>query len=335
METIQYGKVAEEDIKTGRSTFEVTLGDGRIATLNEVNLDSFDKLLSVEDSTTNGVTTALTLRHTTTGTPAASIGTALAFQAESGDEDPADLGTLEMAFDDVTAGSEDATLWAKLRAGGASIARAFGFRNTGAASGYFLFSGVATANRTITIQDASDTLVGRATTDTLTNKTLTDPSVNAGTGVETFIPQGKIHSDFTQGDCSSTSETDLISYTLPANTLSATGKGIRIRSWGVTNSSTVAKTMRMYWGTDVLISNDVTTTPNNGDWYFECEVWRTGASAQKSICRGIVGTANQTTAFATHTNDPTGTNVVKVTGQNGSGSSTEISAHGLTVEFIA
>jgi hypothetical protein len=335
METIQYGKIGEEDIKTGRSTFEVTLGDGRIATLNEVNLDSFDKLLSEEDSTTNGVTTVLTLRHTTTGTPAANIGTALKFQAESGDEDPADLGTLEIAFDDVTAGSEDATLWAKLRAGGSAIARAFGFRNTGSASGYFLFSGVATGNRTITIQDASDTLVGRATTDTLTNKTLTDPSVNAGTGSETFIPLGKIHGDFTQGDCSSTSETDLISYTLPANTLSATGKGVRVRAWGVTNSSAVAKTIRMYWGTDVLISNDVTTTPNNQDWYFECEIYRTGAAAQKSLSRGVVGTANQTTNFSNHTKDPTTTNVLKVTGQNGSGSSTEISAHGLTVEFIA
>jgi hypothetical protein len=38
-----------------------------------------------------------------------------------------------------------------------------------------------TANRTINLPNASDTLVGLATTDTLTNKTLTSPTINSGT----------------------------------------------------------------------------------------------------------------------------------------------------------
>ena len=51
----------------------------------------------------------------------------------------------------------------------------------------FQCSGLTTATtRTLTVQDSSDTLVGRATTDTLTNKTLTAPTIT-GTIVNSGI----------------------------------------------------------------------------------------------------------------------------------------------------
>lgn len=332
METIKFGLVGKQDISLGRETFEVTLGDGRVVAMDQVNLDTFDSVKSENDASASSVSNILKLRHTTSGTPAAGLGTGLEFEGESEDENPADLGVLEMAFDDVAAGSEDSTFWVKLRAAGAAVARAFGFRNLGSASGYFLFSGTATGNRTLTLPDASDTLVGKATTDTLTNKTLTDPAVNAGGGSETLIPEGLINYDSTQADNSGAGETDLISFSLPANSLSANGKGVRIKVTGRTAANSNTKTIRLYFGASVMISNDVTTAPSNKSWEFEALVFRDSSSTQEYVAHGTVGSVLQTTSMSGLSATMTNAITIKVTGQ-GSASS-DITAYFLTVEFL-
>lgn len=333
METIKFSLIGKEDIKRGRSTFEATLADGRVVSLSEVNLDSFDKLLSEEDSSTSSTTTALTLRHTTSGVPAAGIGTALKFQAESADENPSDQMALEGAFDDVTAGSEDSTFWVLLRTAGAALGRRFGFRSLGAFQ--ILFSSTPTADRTITIPDVTDTMVTLTASQVLTNKTLTDSTHNAGTGGEAFKPIGVIQSDTTAGSTTAvTSEETLITYTFPANSLDSNAKAIRIRAAGTTANNTNTKTIRLYFGTTVLISNDITTAPNNQSWEFEATVIRTAATTQKCMARGTVATANQTSTYAGSGQTLTGAVTIKVTGQNGTASANDITAQFLHVEFL-
>jgi hypothetical protein len=56
------------------------------------------------------------------------------------------------------------------------LASMFALRNVANTFSGF-FTNTNTADRTYTLQDSSDTLVGRATTDTLTNKTLTSPTL--------------------------------------------------------------------------------------------------------------------------------------------------------------
>jgi hypothetical protein len=52
-----------------------------------------------------------------------------------------------------------------------------------------------TDDRTITVPDATDTLVGKATTDTLTNKTLTSPVINTGISGTAFLDEDDMSSD--------------------------------------------------------------------------------------------------------------------------------------------
>ena len=61
---------------------------------------------------------------------------------------------------------------------GTDFSKGIRFRSSSsAASAITLLDAVSTAGRVITLPDATDTLVGKATTDTLTNKTLTSPTL--------------------------------------------------------------------------------------------------------------------------------------------------------------
>lgn len=126
------------------------------------------------DSRTNSIDTALTLRSITSGVPAAGIGTALSFEADSDNSGEGNMpvGLVAFAVTDMTNTSEDTEFAIHLRVAGAALEEKYNFRST-AGSGYTgIFTHAASADRTWTLPNASDTLVGKATTDIFTNKTL-------------------------------------------------------------------------------------------------------------------------------------------------------------------
>ncbi len=121
---------------------------------------------TTEDSRTNTVNNALTVTATTSGTPAAGIGTGILIRAESGDEAPSNFGSIEFAASDVTAGSEDTYFQVLTRRAGAALAAAFRFISTSAFK--YIFTGAPTADRTITLPDTdiSNWVVQRVSTMT-------------------------------------------------------------------------------------------------------------------------------------------------------------------------
>jgi hypothetical protein len=101
-----------------------------------------------------------------------------------------------------------------------------------------LVVGEPTADRTVTLPDATDTLVGRGTTDTLTNKTLTSPKINedvaiTATSTEINYTDGVTSAIQTQLDAKAAA-TDLTTHTGATEAHGATGAVV-----GTTNTQTL------------------------------------------------------------------------------------------------
>lgn len=114
-----------------------------------------------EDNRTNTVVYPLTVATTTSGTPAANIGTGIKFKAESADESPSDFGALQFGASDVTAASEDTYLSVLIRRAGDALSEAFRWTSTGIHKQTHVFAG--TADRTVTWPDA-DISIGTTAT---------------------------------------------------------------------------------------------------------------------------------------------------------------------------
>ena len=107
---------------------------------------------AADNATNSAVTNIVTVQHTTSGAPAAGIGTGVLFNSESGDESPSNFGTVAFVADDVTAGSEDTYCLLQNRTAGAALADAYKFKRTGV--GGALWTQANTAERTYTLPDA-------------------------------------------------------------------------------------------------------------------------------------------------------------------------------------
>jgi hypothetical protein len=206
----------------------------------------------------------------------------------------------------------------------------------------------------------TDTYVGRATSDTLTNKTLTSPVIGGGT-IDNAAIGGTTPAAGTfttllgkAGNSSSsvrapgmlatqlvsaatganTTETDLQTFTLPANLFDAVGRGIRFKMWGTTGADANTKTVRVYFGAGNKIYDSTGVTSNNGSWMVTGEIYKIGANLQASWTTGIFINSWPSTDVQQNTQTESGTIVLKVTGQNGTAVANDIVCQGMTIEVL-
>jgi hypothetical protein len=129
-------------------------------------------------------------------------------------------------------------------------------------------------------------------------------------------------------------EDTLQSYTLPANTISATGDQIVIEAMGTFAGTTDSKSARIKIGAVTLAALNASTAGNT-TWYFRGALTRTGANVFRSTLISLMG--NQPVALVTGAPGLTETadNAVAVTGQNNtSAAAGSVACSYLSVTFI-
>lgn len=122
----------------------------------------------------------------------------------------------------------------------------------------------------------------------------------------------------------------LITYDLPANTLSTDGKGVRITVWGSIANNANAKTLRLWFGTANIISYDFPTNATDR-WRIVALVFRTATDAQDCDAQ-LVSITEQDHEFSAETQDDGAAITIKCTGE--ATSNNDIVQEGLLVEVL-
>lgn len=122
-----------------------------------------------------------------------------------------------------------------------------------------------------------------------------------------------------------TSEQDLATYTLPANTLDANGKALHIRASGNYAAQSNNRTLRLYFGSTIVSVQAGNSAQVR--WHLDTEIQRTSAGNQQItslLYWGAAGSAGSVTVTnATATESDSSAIAMKLTGQQSTAASTD------------
>lgn len=185
---------------------------------------------------------------------------------------------------------------------------------------------------------------GTINADTLWNCT-NNATITVNTTGLTFaqIPTSpsRLYSDVTDGGTpASNVETDLATYTLPANALGSDGMGVRITAWGTLTATTRTRTVTLYFGglTMLTFSSSLAAAVQ---WRGEFVLLRSGSSAQTGSGRSGMGQSGANEDLVYRTRRVAGTEalgssvIIKATGTvAGAAVANDIVCNGFLVEII-
>lgn len=118
-------------------------------------------------------------------------------------------------------------------------------------------------------------------------------TVAVGIGAALARVGGVLYVSTTAAATQGTSEEVLHTYSLPANTLSENGRGIRITATATHAANTNSATIRIrFGGIAGTIIGGVASTTSGASYRVVCEIYRTGAATQLSTSVSAAGTAS-------------------------------------------
>jgi hypothetical protein len=146
-----------------------------------------------------------------------------------------------------------------------------------------------------------------------------DGEINdVGTGTQRSM--SKLFASTTEVASSSTTQTDLISYTLPADWMGKTGV-LHYKALGTITGTNGTKVIEFNFGTQgrtLLSDSFITTTPLSGDWIADIWIFQDGTRAsQKLIIEFVLNGSIIRAISTTGSADTTGAVDIKITGECG------------------
>lgn len=208
----------------------------------------------------------------------------------------------------------------------------------------FSFTGIINAIVNLTsVMSKLTTIISNSFVNVTTPNTFTalqtfekPPIIAAGSNdTATLLPEGLISAQSSAagvGNGADTTEDTLFTYTLPANTLDATNRGLRVRAFGTVANNADSKTIRLRFGAGVAYAITA-PTGTAASWFVEGWIIRTGASTQTSNFHAQAGATVVNPSTIAGTEAETGNIVIRVTGQAGAGNANDILANAMTIEY--